>query len=181
MTNYEIYAFDNGRVVLVDSEIISNAIEQGKEVLIVCNSWSGGYAYAIGAEEFNDPEFGRCYDMYGYDVREIEFNAEDLQKFYKVIFTPGEIIYMKTGDQANSYCGGQFTDWHSSVEDIHKRANIYPSLGDKMLTEDEIFSKRKTVDECATVRHLYKDVKAKVEALINHGILSKDAIKYIKK
>lgn len=181
MTNYDVYAFDNGRVALVDSEIISNAIEHGKEVLIVCNSWSGGYAYAIGAEKFNDPEFGECYDMYGYDVREVEFNPEDLQKFYKVIFTPGEMIFMETGDQANSYCGGQFTDWHSSIEDIHRRANIYPSLGDKMLTEDEIFSKRKTINECLTVRHLYKDVEAKVEALISRGILSKDAKKWIRK
>lgn len=179
MTKYEVYAFENGRVALVDSEIIFNAIEKGKEVLIVCNSWSGGYAYAIGAEKFNDPEFGECYNMYGYDVREAEFDSEDLQKFYKVIFTPGEMIYMETGEQANSYCGGQFTDWHSKEEDINRYSGIYPTLGDKALSDDEIFSKRKTVNDRATVRHLYKDVEAKVEALINHGILSKDAKKWI--
>lgn len=117
--------------------------------------------------------------MYGYDVKEEEYNPEDLQKFYKVVFTPGEMVYMETGDQANCYCGGQFTDWHSSVADIYRRANIYPALGDEKLTEDEIFSKRKTINERATVRNLYKDVEAKVEALIGCGILSKGATKWI--
>lgn len=179
MTKYETYIFGNGRVVFIDTEIIDNAIKQGKEVLIVCNAWSGGYAYAVGAKKFNDPDFGECYNMYGYDVKEKEFNPEDLQKFYKVIFTPGEMVYMETGDQANSYRGGQFTDWHSSVADIYCRAKIYPALGDEKLTEDEIFSKRKTINERATVRNLYKDVEAKVEALIGCGILSKDATKWI--
>lgn len=179
MTKYDVYPFGNGRVALVDSEIISNAIDEGKEVLIVCNSWSGGYAYAVGANKFNDPDFGECYDMYGYDVKEMEFNSDDLQKFYKVIFTPGEMIYMKTGDQANSYCGGQFADWHSKEEDINCRSGIYTSLGDKALSNDEVLYKRTTVDDCATVRYLYKDVEAKVEALISRGILSKDAKKWI--
>lgn len=179
MTKYEACIFDNGRVVFVDSEIISNAIEKGKEILIVCNAWSGGYAYAIGAKKFSDPDFGECYGIYGYDVEEAEFNLEDLQKFYKVIFTPGEMIYMETGDQANSYCGGQFTDWHSEEEVINRRSGFYPSLGNKTLSKDEIFYKRNTVDECMTVRHLYKDVEAKVEALINKGILSEDAKKWI--
>lgn len=179
MVKYDVYSFDNGRVALIDSEILSKAIEQGKEILIVCNAWSGGYAYAVGAEKHYDPEFGDCLYMYGYDVKETEFDSESLQKFYKVIFTPGEMIYMETGDQANSYCGGQFTDWHSKKEDIYRRYNIYPQLGDKGFTEDEIFKMRKTVDECLTVRHLYKDVEAKVEALIGRGILSKDAKKWI--
>lgn len=180
MTKYDVYTFDNGRVALIDSKIFSEAIEQDKEVLIVCNSWSGGYAYATGANKIVDPNFGDCWEMYGYEVREEEFDSEALSKFYKVIFTSGEMIFMETNDQANSYCGRQFTDWHSSIEDIHRRANIYPSLGDKMLTEDEILSKRKTINECLTVRHLYKDVEAKVEALISRGILSKDAKKWIR-
>lgn len=178
MTKYEAYIFDNGRVALVDYEIISNAITQGKEVLIVCNAWSGGYAYVIGATKFNDPDFGECYGMYSYDVREAEFNSEDLQKFYKVIFTPGEMIYMETGDQANSYCGGQFIDWHSEEENIQRHYK-YISLRNKALSKEEVFAKRKKVDDCMTVRHLYKDVEAKVEALINKGILSKDAKKWI--
>lgn len=116
--------------------------------------------------------------MYSYDVREAELNSEDLQKFYKVIFTPGEMIYMETGDQANSYCGGQFIDWHSEEENIQRHYK-YISLRNKALSKEEVFAKRKKVDDCMTVRHLYKDVEAKVEALINKGILSKDAKKWI--
>lgn len=179
MTNYDVYTFDNGRVALIDSKILSEAIEQDKEVLIVCNSWSGGYAYATGANKIVDPNFGDCWEMYGYEVREEEFDSESLQKFYKVIFTPGEMIYMETGDQANSYQGGQFIDWHSKEDEIHRRHNIWPQNGDKSLTFDEIFKMRKTVNECLTVRHLYKDVEAKVNALISRGILSKDATKWI--
>ena len=42
MTNYDVYFFENGRVALIDSEILSKAIELDKEILIVCNAWSGG-------------------------------------------------------------------------------------------------------------------------------------------
>lgn len=180
MTKYDVYTFDNGRVVLIDSKILSEAIEQGKEILIVCNSWSGGYAHATGANKIVDPDFGECWEMYGYDMEEAELSLEDLQKFHKVIFTKGEMIYMETGDQANSYQGGKFIDWHSKEDEINHRHNIWPELGDKSLTGKEIFEMRKTIDECLTVRHLYKDVEAKVEALISRGILSKDAKKWIR-
>lgn len=48
---YTPYIFGNGRVVLVENKTIDEAIGYGKEILIICNAWSGGYAHAIGAEK----------------------------------------------------------------------------------------------------------------------------------
>ena len=166
---------------MIDSEILSKAIELDKEILIVCNAWSGGDAHAVGANKIVDPHFGECWEMYGYDVEEEEFNSEDLQKFYKIIFTRGEMIYMESGDQANFYQSGEFVDWHSSKDSINLYYHIYPEYGDKSLSNEEIFTKRRTIDECATVRHIFKDVEAKVNALIRRGVLSKDATKWIRK
>lgn len=177
MTKYDVYPFSNGRVAMIDTEIISKAIEAEKEVLVVCNAWSGGYAHAIGADK-STYDGKPCYMMYGYEVKEQEFTTEELSKFYRVIFTPGEMIYMETGDQANSHSGHTFTDWDTSVErinDYHHRC----SWKNNLFTEEEIFKLRKTINECSTVRHIYKDEEAKVQALIDCGILSKDAMKYI--
>ncbi len=179
MTKYETYIFPNGRVAMVDSEIINKALEIEKEVLIVCNAWSGGYAIAIGANKTYDPDFGEMYTMYSYSVREEEFTTEELSRFYKVIFTPGEMIYMETGDQANNYQDYKFIDWDSSVERINDRHYRY-SWKNNLFTEEEIREKRQTINECTTVRHIYKDVEAKVQALIDRRILSEEAMKYVK-
>lgn len=111
---YTPYIFGNGRVVLVENKTIEEAIDCDKEVLIICNAWSGGYAHAVGAEKDIDPDFGECWNMYGYDIKDKELDATELDKFYRVIISSGEQIWMKSGDQANSYIGGVFTDWNTS-------------------------------------------------------------------
>lgn len=173
MTKYEIYVFPNGRVAMIDEA----AIDIGKEVLIVCNAWSGGYACAVGANK--DTYDGKpCYMMYSYDVKEQEFTTEELNRFYKVIFTPGEMIYMETGDQANSYLGNRFIDYDTDVCKINDWCHRY-AYKNNLLTAEEILEKRKTINECSTVRHIYKDKEAKVRALIGRRILSENAMKYI--
>lgn len=173
MDKYDVYVFPNGRVVLIDSDTISEAINAGKEVLIVCNAWSGGYAYAVGANAYCDPHFGKCYAMYAYDIRDREFTPDELSGFHKVIFTSGEKIYMETGDQANRYTRGKFSDMDTSdCRAIERNGYV-------QLTPDEIRKKRETINERATVRHIYKDREAKVQTMINKGILSENAKKYI--
>lgn len=180
---YQPYIFGNGRVVLVENKIINEAIDYGKEILIICNAWSGGYAHAIGAEKMLDPDFGECWAMYGYDIKDKKLDATDLEKFYRVIISSGEQIWMESGEQANTYCGGIFTDWNSSESEIVDRTDC--SL-------QEICVKRKTVDAYGTVRKLnykytedhkpdYEDWEERIWALINIGILPKDAVKYMKK
>lgn len=183
---YTPYIFGNGRVVLVENKTIDEAIGYGKEILIICNAWSGGYAHAIGAEKDIDPDFGECWNMYGYDIKDKEFDATDLDKFWRVIVSSGEQIWMKSGDQANSYIGGVFIDWNTSLRSMCDRTGV------TVTTEDEAYKRRTTVDACGTVRRLnykytedhkpdYVDWEERIWALIRIGILPKDAVKYLNK
>ena len=183
---YMPYVFGNGRVVLVENKTIDEAIDLGKEILIICNAWSGGYAHAVGAEKDIDPDFGECWNMYGYDIKDKELDATDLNKFYRVIISSGEQIWMKSGDQANSYIGGIFTDWNTSLRSMCDRTGV------TITTEDEAYKRRTAVDACGTVRRLnykytedhkpdYVDWEERIWALISIGILPKDAVKYMNK
>lgn len=183
---YMPYVFGNGRVVLVENKTIDEAIDSDKEILIICNAWSGGYAHAIGAEKNIDPDFGECWNMYGYDIKDKELDAVDLDKFYRVIISSGEQIWMKSGDQANSYIGGVFTDWNTSLRSMCDRTGV------TVTTEDEAYKRRTAVDACGTVRRLnykytedhkpdYVDWEERIWALIRIGILPKDAVKYMNK
>lgn len=183
---YMPYVFGNGRVVLVENKTIDEAIDSDKEILIICNAWSGGYAHAVGAEKDIDPDFGECWNMYGYDIKDKELDAVDLDKFYRVIISSGEQIWMKSGDQANSYIGGVFTDWNTSLRSMCDRTGV------TITTEDEAYKRRTAVDACGTVRRLnykytedhnpdYVDWEERIWALIRIGILPKDAVKYLNK
>ena len=183
---YTPYIFGNGRVVLVENKTIDEAISYGKEILIICNAWSGGYAHAIGAEKDIDPDFGECWNMYGYDIKDKELDATDLDKFWRVIVSSGEQIWMKSGDQANSYIGGVFTDWNTSLRSMCDRTGV------TVTTEDEAYKRRTAVDACGTVRRLnykytedhkpdYVDWEERIWALIRIGILPKDTVKYMNK
>lgn len=183
---YTPYIFSNGRVVLVENKTIDEAIGYGKEILIICNAWSGGYAHAIGAEKDIDPDFGECWNMYGYDIKDKELDATDIDKFWRVIVSSGEQIWMKSGDQANSYIGGVFTDWNTSLRSMCDRTGV------TVTTEDEAYKRRTAVDACGTVRRLnykytedhkpdYVDWEERIWALIRIGILPKDAVKYMNK
>ena len=183
---YMPYVFGNGRVVLVENKTIDEAIDLGKEILIICNAWSGGYARAIGAEKDIDPDFGEYWNMYGYDIKDKELDTTDLDKFYRVIISSGEQIWMKSGDQANSYIGGIFTDWNTSLRSMCDRTGV------TITTEDEAYKRRTAVDACGTVRRLnykytedhkpdYVDWEERIWALIRIGILPKDAVKYMNK
>lgn len=183
---YMPYIFGNGRVVLVENKTIDEAINLDKEILIICNAWSGGYAHAVGAEKDIDPDFGECWNMYGYDIKDKELDATDLNKFYRVIISSGEQVWMKSGDQANSYIGGTFTDWNTSLRSMCDRTGV------TITTEDEAYKRRTAVDACGTVRRLnykytedhkpdYADWEERTWALIRIGILPKDAVKYLNK
>lgn len=183
---YMPYVFGNGRVVLVENKTIDEAIDFDKEILIICNAWSGGYAHAVGAEKDIDPDFGECWNMYGYDIKDKELDAVDLDKFYRVIISSGEQIWMKSGDQANSYIGGVFTDWNTSLRSMCDRTGV------TVTTEDEAYKRRTAVDACGTVHRLnykyteghepdYVDWEERIWALIRIGILPKDAVKYMNK
>ena len=169
MEKYDVRFFPNGRVYFLDYNILDEALEAGKEILIVMNCWSGGYALAIGAnkifwydEDTGSDEIG--YEMYSYDIKGTEFSQEDLTRFHKVIFTDGVQIRMKTGDQATCYISGEFIDWDTSYQDFKKRY-LYNNE-----TEEQFEKLRKEVDWEATRNFMRteKDYQDKIEALSHY-------------
>lgn len=190
---YHLYFFSNGRVVFIPEEDIDNAIEQGKELLVICNAWSGGYTIAIGANETYDEYYtgvdengnpNKGYEMYSYEVRDEEFTLEEISKFYKIIVSSGEKIYMETGNQANYYSGGVFIDWDSQETDVADRlSNKNVKLPVNKNEFDKLILKtRKTVDSLLTVRMMCgkkEDKEEKVKALIAYRIIDKDSEKYL--
>ena len=169
MKNYDVLFFPNGRVYFLDYDILNEALEAGKEILIVMNCWSGGYALAVGVNKtiWYDENTGFneiSYVMYSYDIKETEFSQEDLARFHKVIFTDGVQIRMKTGDQATFYNSGEFIDWDTSYQDFKKKY-LYNNE-----TEEQFEKLRIEVDWEATKNFMRaeKDYQDKIEALSNY-------------
>lgn len=178
MKKYDVRFFPNGRVYFLDYDILDEALEAGKEILIVMNCWSGGYALAVGANKilWYDENTGFneiSYVMYSYDIKETEFSQEDLARFHKVIFTDGVQIRMKTGDQATCYISGEFIDWDTSYQDFKKRY-LYNNE-----TEEQFENLRREVDWEATKSFMSteKDFQDKIEALSHYSPFYKLEVK----
>lgn len=117
---YDAHIFPNGRIALVKQGDFNEAINLGKEILIFCGGWSGGYAKAVGADKSFDPDFGECWNLYAYDIKDTTFSAEDMQKFHKVVITDGIKVYMQTGEPATLYDSG-FVDYDTSFREFKNR------------------------------------------------------------
>ena len=179
MTRYDVRAFPNGRVAFVNVKDIDEAIENEKEILLVCNAWSGGYAIAIGADKENDPDFGECYMSYSYEIKEDTFNEEAMKRFHKIIFTQGEKIIMETGHVANNHWGRTFSDTDTSVESINDYHNRH-AWKNNLMSAEEIEMARTTVNERSTVNFMGKGAEDKVRAMVGYGILSEKALNYVR-
>lgn len=150
---YDAHIFPNGRIALVKTSDMTEAIEAGKEILIFCGGWSGGYAKAVGADKSYDPDFGECWEMYGYDLKDTTLSAKDMQKFHKVVITDGIKIYMKTGEPATQYFG-EFFDWDTSFAKF-KQKWYYDGT-----TEEEFDEMRSKIDLEMTKRMLGRGKEA---------------------
>lgn len=171
MKKYDVQFFPNGRVYFLDWDILNEAIEAGKEILIVMNCWSGGYARVIGADILPaawDDECGNpdeiCYEMYSYGIKETEFSQGDLTRFHKIIFTSGTQIRMKTGDQATYHDSNGFVDWDTSYESF-KEKYLYNNE-----TKEQFEKLRSEVDWEATKNFMRTedDFQDKIEALSHY-------------
>lgn len=169
---YDVRFFPNGRIYFLDNDILKEAVENDKEILIVMNAWSGGYAVAVGANKVpacwydNDAAPDKiAYEMYSYDIKDKEFTNEELSNFYKVIFTSGEVVRMKSGDLANSYCD-HFTDWDTSFE---KFKDSFRYNGE---TKDEFEKLRHIIDLKATAGFMRSsdDYKEKLKCLSEYSM-----------
>ena len=122
MKKYDVRFCSCGRVHFVDEAKINNAIENEKQVLIVCNNC--GNSSVIGADIQEDDEGQTCYMMYSSSMRDTEIN--DMTKIDSIVFTTGEHVRMMTGGEA-TYHGNEFIDW-----DTKKPSDISNEEWEKM-------------------------------------------------
>lgn len=164
---YNAQIFPNGHVIIFEQSILDEALEKGKELLLVCVNTDGGYAYAIGAESYA----ANGYNLYGHGLYNTLFTSDELKRFHAIIIDEGEEVIMKTGSHATASRFNRFVDDKSEIENPN----------------DELF--RKMIDEESTVKNLSKyyndegdpdieDWKERVWALIRYHVVSEDALKY---
>jgi hypothetical protein len=152
MKKYDVRFCDCGRVLFIEQDKIDHAIENEKEVLVVCNHC--GDSFVIGANKEINPysEDGKeCYMMYSYEMKNtIETN---MNRFDSIVFTRGEMIRMETGGEA-TYHGQGFIDWDTKKPDD--------------ITEEEWDKKRRTVNTQHTINWIHDDDK--IEAMSHYGV-----------
>lgn len=157
-TGYIPEIFMNGRIALIPEEDYNAAIEAGKEILVFCGGWSGGYARAFGANRvpdyYNLNDGNDCFECYSYEVKDKTLTPEDMQKYYRVIVTDGIKVYMKTGNPATD-CFGGFHDWDTKYSDYLDRYNPYIDV--EKLSEERFEELRHEVDADKTIRRIHGD------------------------
>lgn len=143
MKNYDVRICGCGRVHFIDVEKIDKAIENEKEVLVICNHC--GHSYVIGADKEQDENGEDCYMMYSFGKQDTEIN--DVSKIDSIVFTVGESIRMMTGGEATTHMGHEFIDWETKKPD---------NVSDK-----EWETLRKTVDVQHTINWIRDEEKLK--------------------
>lgn len=125
MKKYDIRFCDCGRIHAIPQETIDKAIENDREVMLVCSHC--GRQIVIGADVVDDLDLGRCYSMYTDTVRNYEQmvietdNSETAAgQFFKlpnrgkmldsIIFAYGIPVPMQTALYANRHYFGGFVD-----------------------------------------------------------------------
>ena len=172
-TGYIPEIFMNGRIALIPEEDYDSAVEAGKEILVFCGGWSGGYARAFGAERvpdyYNINNGNDCFECYSYEIKDKTLTPEDMQKYYRVIVTDGIKVYMKTGNTATD-CFGYFCDFDTKYSDYLDRYNPY--LDGKKVSEEEFEELRHEVDVEKTIKMIpgNKEEQEKIAKAIK-GIL----------
>lgn len=132
MSKYDVRICSCGRIHFVPNEMIDEAIENNKNLLLVCGGC--GTATMIGADvrtDWDDPT-KTVYDMYAWDVSNGQdkvwdasmFEATENKKAVSKIFrSEGVQVMMETGYYAKSYnsASGQFMDiWYPDFYKIQR-------------------------------------------------------------
>lgn len=138
---YEVYFCSCGRVHFINTEKLNKAIENEKQLLVVCNNC--GNSFVEGANKEQDYEGKECYMMYSFNMKDTEIN--DMSKIDSIVFTLGEHIRMMTGGEATYYGSGTFIDWETK-----KPNNV---------TDEEWEVTRKTVNVQHTINWIKDDNK----------------------
>lgn len=157
MNKYQANIFSNGRFALIEEQDYSDAIEQGKEILVFCGGWSGGYARAFGANKepdlYNVNNGNDCFMCYAYEVKDTTFIPEQFEKFHRIIVTDGVKVYMKTKEPATQYFG-KFIDWDTKYEDYMRRWDA-----DSSTTKEQFEKLRHEIDIEMTLNMISANTK----------------------
>lgn len=152
MTNkYKARIFPNGRIAFYKRKDLEDAIKADKKLLIVCNCHTGGSTLAMGARKMpdrNNPDETITF-LYNSSISRQVFTGEEMNRFYKVIFTPGERIFDNNSDYATRYDYGHHCFYNGS--------------------------KKMKVNEEMTARYLSKE---QVKAMIEIGVFTEKALNY---
>lgn len=165
---YDIHICSCGRIHFVRMRDVTRALIAGKELAVICGGC--GNVRITGADKGYDEYFEKdCFDMYRYDLQDkteitrTQFKAGPKGKMlYKILYSKGIRVLMKTGYFANSYSYHQFMDTqcpdfltqkmsHSGVFDFYeferlynkwlkdsKSVNMYHLVYNSGMTEDQL-------------------------------------------
>jgi len=133
MKKYDVRFCSCGRVHFIDQEKINNAIENEKQVLVICNNC--GNSFVVGADKQEDEDGETYYMMYSLDMRNTELSG--MSKIDYIVFTAGEQIRMMTGGEATYHGSGIFIDWETNKpedltleewEKLRKQVNVFSTI-----------------------------------------------------
>lgn len=123
-----------GRLHFIDEDIFSTALEQDKNVLLICGSC--GRATIIGADKepdiYGDDPTKICYNMYSCDIHEdmkefeaSSFDSTECKKgIYKIVYSKGKGVPMMSGMYAQQFGANGFEEnWFPDFWKI-ERSNI---------------------------------------------------------
>ena len=120
-----------GRLHFIDSEIIHTALQNDKDVLMICGRC--GKATMIGADRMPDYWGGtdkEVFDMYSYHAGDEDFildawrfeNTNAKKGIYKVIYSVGKGVMMESGSYAREFFYGRFADtWYPDFYHIERK------------------------------------------------------------
>lgn len=136
--NKQVRICSCGRIHFVDENIIDEALEEDKNVLFICGGC--GRATLIGADREPDWLEGtdkEIFNMYSYETGNKDFtidpasfnNAERTKGIYRIIYSKGKQVRMKTGMNANSFFHGEFLDnWFPDFWKIERTDITVPEI-----------------------------------------------------
>lgn len=150
---YDMRICKCGRIHMVSNEKIDKALEDNKNLLLICGGC--GKAVIIGANiesEYNRPNKS-CYMMYASDfsnykdanisVSDFE-STENYKGISEIVYSHGIKVPMKTGRYATNYYNGSFSDiWYPDFYKIQRKDITVKEVMDFI---DEYSSDRTTVD-----------------------------------
>lgn len=110
MNKYNVKFCRCGRVHFIEWESLEETCDyEDKSALVVCSNCGNVYLKWL-----SDCMEGKAWNS--ITIREEIFDEKS--NIGKIIVSPGESIYMKTGKEATSMAGGRFIDWDSKDEDV---------------------------------------------------------------